>query len=454
MKVKNSLQVESLPNGVIPRILVSYYRTIMEIEEYNLVYRLITDLRSVDIDVLLDEIQDINIPLPADLQSYDWILLVQTKDVSSSALVKERLMQTLAQDGRQHLQGILHVFVSAPRPQAPMSASDMPNTFDVGIDYQRAFAGIALTIHPDNQTLLYGIERGAAASPIVPPGPFSNIFPDGSFRSRHIASLRHPLSILFIILAVVILLGVIVIHSFALSATKTAATRTTVTKITTTKTIAIKTITSNHHTNLATATATATTTPEALYIQVTSRTPVINDSLQSQSADQWDVTQQQGVSCAFTNGSYHASILPPYKLPRRHACMAEGPVFANFALQVDMKLLQGDVGGMVFRANGRSSYYWFSLDDHGCYRLVFLATDGQIRILSDDQRSCLPINMQNTNQLTALAQGSNIYLYINGRFINQFSDPSLTKGGIGLVAIKRTLPTDVAFNNLKVWQLT
>ena len=302
-----------------------------------------------------------------------------------------------------------------------------------------AFARIVLTIHPHNQTRLYGIERGAAASPIAPPGPFSGVFTDVSFLSRNIANSRYPLYTLSIILIAFILLGVIVIHSFALSSVKTTSIRTSATKTTT----------SNHPTKLATM----TTSPEALYTQVTSRTPVINDSLQSQSADQWDITQLQGVSCGFTNGSYHVSIMPPYTAPRRHACLAKGAVFANLAIQVDMKLLQGDVGGLVFRANGRSSYYWFALDAKGCYKLVLLPSDGQIQILSNDKLSCLQINMQNTNQLTALAQGSNIYLYINGRFIQHYSNRSFTTGGIGLVAIKRTLPTDVAFTNLKVWRL-
>lgn len=35
--------------------------------------------------------------------------------------------------------------------------------------------------------------------------------------------------------------------------------------------------------------------------------------------------------------------------------------------------------------------------------------------------------------------------------MSKISDPSSIKGEIGLLAIERTQPTDVAFSNLKVW---
>ena len=443
MKVKNSIEVEPPPTRGIPRILVSYYRTTMEREEYNLVSRLIADLQTVGINVIADEIQNINIPLQ--LHAYDWILLIQTKDVSSFTFVKERLAQALYQNEGHH-QEILHVFVSASQTQKTISTSEMSITFDASIDYPRAFAGIVLTIHPDYRTRLYGVERGGASSDIAPSSPFSGIFADFSFRPRRIVGQRHSLYILLITLAVLILLGAIITHSFALSSVKTTTVNTP------TSNQHINTPTSNQHINTPTTTTTAMTSPEALYTQITSRTPVINNSLQDQSVRQWDIMQQQGTSCAFTNGSYHVSILPPSQGARRDVCLAQGTVLTNFAMQVDMHLLQGDVGGMIFRADGRHTYSWFALDAHGCYRLVHVTPGGQAQILSIDGHSCIAINMRNTNQLTVIAQGSNIYLYINGKFMSKISDPSIIKGEIGLVAIKRTHPTDVAFTNLKVWQ--
>jgi hypothetical protein len=460
MKIENSLQMEPPHNGAIPRILVSYYRTSMQVEEYNLVCRLITDLRSVGIDVLIDEIQDIHIPLTANLAPYDWILLIQTKDVSSFASVKARLTQAFAQNGRQDRQKILKVFVSISHTPAVLAASDIPTTFDASVDYPRAFAAIMLTVYPNRQKQIYGTTHATATpNPVTPSyNRRAGIFAEPPFRSTRTTGPRQLLYIAGIALAMLMLFGIIMLHAQTVSPIKTTSIKNTSIKTTSIKTVTpeiMKMKTTQAPTpKQSTTTAMATMTPGTLYTQVTSRTPTINDSLQSQSTSQWDSLQQQGVSCLFTNGTYHDSILPPAKAPKRQACLAEEPVFANLALQVDMQILQGDVGGIIFRANGRSSYYWFSLDSHGCYRLVLLTAAGQAQILSNDQFSCLSITMQNTNQLTVIAQNSNIYLYIDGNFIHQFSNSFLTKGQIGLMAIERTQPTTIAFSNLKVWQLT
>ena len=441
MKVKNSLQVESSPPGHVPRILVSYYHATMERKEYILVSRLIADLEAIGLNVIADEIQNIHIPLQ--LHAYDWIVLIQTKDASSSTFVKERLAKALYQNEGRH-QGILHVFVSASGDQKTLADVEASTTFDASIDYPRAFAGIVLTIHPDYRARLYGVERGGAASGTAPSNSFSGIFTDFSLRPGRMAGQRHPLYILLIALTILILLGAIITHSFASSSVKTTAIKTTT---------SIQHI-SNQHINTPTTTTTVMMPPEiALYKQVTNRTPMLNDSLQSQGASQWEIMKQKGSSCAFSNGSYHVSILPPSQGHIRYTCLAQGAgVFTNFAMQVDMQLLRGDVGGMIFRANGRSSYSWFSLDLRGCYRLVHFTANGQTLIRSDDKHSCIAINMRNTNQLTIIAQGSNIYLYINGKFMSKISDPSSIRGEIGLLAIERTQPTDVAFSNLKVWQ--
>jgi hypothetical protein len=441
MRTKNPLQVEQMLTPIMPRILISYYRKAMTPEEYRLVSHLMTDLFSLGINVLIDEIQDINKPLALKLQADDWLLLVQTQDISTFELVKQRLAKALDQYERPPIQRIRHLLVSALPPHGTISTSDMPITFDASIDYPRAFAELVLTLYPNSQTHLYGIERGAA--PLAPDRSLSDVTTDAFSRARRFAGSRRPLHRMLLVLIVLILLGGIITVSLILPL---------VGKTTNKRPIHSTTMT-------ATRTTQATINPKTLYTQITSQMPAINDSLQSQSANRWDVGQQEGESCAFTNGSYHVSILPPAQPPQRYVCLAHGPVFANLALQVGLKLLQGDVGGVVFRANGNNSYYWFSLDANGCYRLVLLPPNDPYKILLDDQKiagqkSCRhALNMQNTNQLTALAQGSNIYLYINGVFANQFSDSSLTRGQIGLLAVERTNPTDVAFTNLKVWRL-
>src|SRR5205823_12861652 len=62
----------------------------------------------------------------------------------------------------------------------------------------------------------------------------------------------------------------------------------------------------------------------------------------------WDVSNQTDGTCAFSGGSYHSSTP---KTQFFYICTAQATDFSNFAIEVQMKVLQGDCGGMVFRAD-------------------------------------------------------------------------------------------------------
>jgi len=57
------------------------------------------------------------------------------------------------------------------------------------------------------------------------------------------------------------------------------------------------------------------------------------------------------------------------------------------------------------------------------------------------------------NTLTLVAQGNNLYFYINNQFTDTASDGTFTSGSIGVFGEDSSNPTDVAFANAKVWQL-
>jgi hypothetical protein len=65
----------------------------------------------------------------------------------------------------------------------------------------------------------------------------------------------------------------------------------------------------------------------------------------------WDASTHTDGTCAFSGGAYHSST------PKTHffyVCTAEATDFSNFAFEVQLKILQGDCGGMIFRANSNS----------------------------------------------------------------------------------------------------
>src|SRR5690348_2561679 len=137
MRVENPIQLERTSTMIMPRMLISYYRKNMLPEEYKILSRLITDLFSAGVNVIVDEIQDINKPLTVKIQADDWILLVQMQDSSSFALVKQRLVKALDQNGKQQLQRMRYVIVSASLPHGAIPISELPITFDASVDYPR-----------------------------------------------------------------------------------------------------------------------------------------------------------------------------------------------------------------------------------------------------------------------------------------------------------------------------
>ena len=204
--------------------------------------------------------------------------------------------------------------------------------------------------------------------------------------------------------------------------------------------------------------------PKTLYERATSGTPEITDPLQAQDANNWTVARSALGSCMFgPDGTYDVQAMHPpasrkSPLPfKRTVCLANAPTFSNFALQVDMKLLRGSVGGVVFRAQGLNSYYWFSLDSQGCYELVFAPSLNGQQFLSPLTGNCFHQTMQTTKRLTVIAQGTQVSLYVGGHLLLQVYDMTLAAGKIGMLSIDRPnnplKGTEAAFTNLKVWRL-
>ncbi len=57
------------------------------------------------------------------------------------------------------------------------------------------------------------------------------------------------------------------------------------------------------------------------------------------------------------------------------------------------------------------------------------------------------------NVLAAVANGSQISLYVNNALIGNVTDSTYTSGQIGLVAGDMGKATDVAFSDAKAWKL-
>jgi hypothetical protein len=210
---------------------------------------------------------------------------------------------------------------------------------------------------------------------------------------------------------------------------------------------------------LATANAYTMATASALqntYIQATRANPTLNDALSSQNGNNWDVISNSGEgSCSFKDNAYHATAQQPDYL---YACFAATPSFSNFAYQVQMTILQGDYGGIIFRANGANSkYYYFRAGKDGAYDLSVshdtTSTHDQL-LNSGIASSIIATGLNQPNLVAILANGSNLYLYVNQKFLAQVHDNTYQAGQIGVFGGDfASTSADVVFANAKVWTI-
>src|SRR5205823_3902093 len=173
--------------------------------------------------------------------------------------------------------------------------------------------------------------------------------------------------------------------------------------------------------------------------------PLRNDS----SGSGWDKGSK---ICAFTAGAYHVSAIGTSHLVD---CFAQASDFSNFAYEVQMSIIKGDVGGMVFRADSaNNTYYSFFVAQNGYYSLY---TCGKTcKSLVSKFSPSINQGLNKTNLLAVVAMGTTITLYVNHKQLASVNDSTYNLGQIGLIAgpgPNTTDPTEVVYNNLKVWSL-
>ncbi len=184
---------------------------------------------------------------------------------------------------------------------------------------------------------------------------------------------------------------------------------------------------------------------QTLYKQALSVRPFINDSLKHQSNSAWDEgSLSDHSSCSFVHNSYevkepHAGYFMP--------CFAENSFFINFALQVNLTIVQGDEAGVFFRVDDNGDGYLFELSQTGSYDLYSYGShevmSGQTQLYKFGQ----------ANQLTIIARGTNYYFYLNQQFIDTTSDKTFGEGALALVGSDIDNPTVVDYTNFKLWLL-
>ncbi len=315
----------------------------------------------------------------------------------------------------------------------------------------------------------YGSQPYEVPSPYstLPPAPY-NTSPPASYVTNSGAQLTPPpptqrggnrtgfiIGIVVLVLVVVVG-GVLALTHLGSQANTSSATPTVVPAKATATTQALATATAI--TDLtATAQAQATATASVIVANPNPYTPgsgklALIDPLSDTSRGYaWDVSTHTDGTCAFSGGAYHASTPKPHFF---YVCTAEATDFSNFAAEVQMKIVQGDCGGMVFRADSNNGkLYFFEVCQDGTYLFSRYLdyTGNNVTDLAGGSSAAIKTGLNQSNVLAVVAQGSTLSIYVNNQKIASANDSTFKHGQIGLFADSNNHPSEVAFNNVKVW---
>ena len=167
----------------------------------------------------------------------------------------------------------------------------------------------------------------------------------------------------------------------------------------------------------------------------------------------WNELMTSTYACKFEAGVYHV-IQTQY--PFFTDCFAEhvGVHFSNFTFQVQMKIIQGDCGGIAFRADStEKQFYFFRVCQNKFYDLRRFVdnTNRTAQLLTSGFSSAIVTGINATNLVAVVAQGSELDLYVNQQDVQGITDTAYSDGKIAVAASQNGNPTEVIFSNIMIW---
>jgi hypothetical protein len=166
-----------------------------------------------------------------------------------------------------------------------------------------------------------------------------------------------------------------------------------------------------------------------------------------------NLTWQQTSVCTFKKDGYHVIQGP---IGWFTFCTTRSADFKNFVLEVAMKIITGDGGGITLRSDttyGKYSAYALFIRQDGHYFLNLYKNGRYVRTLIGSSNSAIKRDLNQTNLIAVVAKGNTITVYVNHQQIAAINDATFSQGLIGFIADATRHSADVVYTNAKVWAL-
>ena len=151
-----------------------------------------------------------------------------------------------------------------------------------------------------------------------------------------------------------------------------------------------------------------------------------------------------------------------------HICAEGANIYQDVAITVNMQILNGLTGGLLFRASpavtdhNQYNGYLFQINDVGQYRISRVSPSfgsiGDPNIIPLQNWMTSPALLKGNsalNNLEVIANGVTLDFYINGTFTYQVVDNNYTSGEIGFYATADgETVADVVYSDLNVYPIS
>src|SRR5205823_6238692 len=134
--------------------------------------------------------------------------------------------------------------------------------------------------------------------------------------------------------------------------------------------------------------------------------------------------------CTFTRGAYHTGIQKTFY---EAFCLAHAIQFRDFTFQVQMTILKGSSGGIVFGADDmlQTFYQFYILKNSYSCVLVYSNNDGLVLSAFPLLISC-PDTSHQPILLTIIVKYSYIYMFANKKYVASIKADKYSSGEIGV----------------------
>jgi transcriptional regulator with XRE-family HTH domain len=188
---------------------------------------------------------------------------------------------------------------------------------------------------------------------------------------------------------------------------------------------------------------------------------VFHDPLSQESGSEWSSSSlnDSGGACQFIGGVYQVrqqtNTNKPFQVcPTRRT-------FSDFAFEVQLTIIRGDCGGIIFRMESPWHFYFFKICQNGTSyirkNIGISGSDGKALWSSSPAiSSVIHSDPGRQNKIAVVASGGMMTFYINEQKVCLMQDDSNILGNIALIADlyhKVGHPTDVAYSNARLWAL-